>query len=328
MGRAAPPILVLLLIARVVADDPAVAAKMLPAEGHCRCSANDADGGHDRAGSDIKAINAASAHVTAFTADECCIECNLTPDCEFYQVSTEASGSTVCWLKSSKGPITGEKDTVSASLAPVFKSDPGYCHAYPTTFGGRFLSFMGVCALAYLIGGALYGQRIQRLQQGSVPRLLEAHPHAHRWVELKGLVQDGMAFARGGGRHGGQRAPADLEQPMGDGGGGAHGRAGTASARSKASSSSSGKHRSSRKASSGGRSKKSKRSGGSGAAAEPLLTAGGGGGSGGNKSGPTAAAATTNQTQGPALREEEEVDAHLHQSQARIKVVGLSAMTS
>ena len=49
-------------------------------------------------------------------------------------------GAQVCWLKSKKGPVTGIKHTVAASLAPAYKGDAGFCHPYPTTWGGRFLT--------------------------------------------------------------------------------------------------------------------------------------------------------------------------------------------
>ena len=117
-----------------------------------------------------------------------------------------------------RGPITGTKNAVGASLNPAYKLDEGYCHAYPTTWSGQFLAAFVLAAAMYSVGGALYGQRVLR-RDGP---LLQAHPHAARWLEGKphdhcwrlgfilprvpamivrtgkSLVLDGLSFARGG----------------------------------------------------------------------------------------------------------------------------------
>jgi hypothetical protein len=266
--RSKAKLLLLLTATLVGADEPGVVDKVLPAAGDCRCSAQDAEGGKDRAGNDIKAIPASEQGLKVFTPDECCVVCSRTPECDFYSVSTEADGTTtICWLKKAKGPVTGDKASVAASLSPQYKSDPGYCHAYPTTFGGRFLSAFVLAGLVYTVGGALYGQRVLHKQHAGT--LLAAHPHSQRWVEFNALVRDGAAFARG--RRHRQAAPSrastdSLAHP--DTRGGVQRREGKSSGRNS-------KHRSGlADTSSVDRSKKSKRGGTSRAAAQPLLASG------------------------------------------------------
>ena len=85
-------------------------------------------------------------------------------------------GVLKAWLR--RGPVTGTKNAVGASLNPAYKLDEGYCHAYPTTWSGQFLAAFVLAAAMYSVGGALYGQRVLR-RDGP---LLQAHPHAARWL--------------------------------------------------------------------------------------------------------------------------------------------------
>ena len=73
---------------------------------------------------------------------------------------------------------------MGASLNPAYKLDEGYCHAYPTTWSGQFLAAFVLASAMYSVGGALYGQRVLR-RDGP---LLQAHPHAARWLE--GMPRD------------------------------------------------------------------------------------------------------------------------------------------
>ena len=76
-------------------------------------------------------------------------------------------------------------------------------------------TLLGVFAL----GAALYlGVGIGlRHQQGVRGGLREMVPHRAQWAELRALVEDGAAFVRGGGRHGGRGAPLLLTESEGGG---------------------------------------------------------------------------------------------------------------
>ena len=59
----------------------------------------------------------------------------------------------------------------------------------------------------YVVAGGFYGQRLKGgAGGGGVAALLAAHPHYTRWIEVAGLCEDGVAFARGG-RPGYRSAP-------------------------------------------------------------------------------------------------------------------------
>eukprot|EP01046_Picozoa_sp_COSAG06_P025192 COSAG06_NODE_2102_length_7592_cov_14.509676_8_plen_427_part_00 len=68
-----------------------------------------------------------------------------------------------------------------------------YC-ASPADWGMEFLLLAAVLGAAYVGGGIVLGSK-----QGAGGAGAKAHPHYSRWVEVHGLVQDGVAFVRGGG---------------------------------------------------------------------------------------------------------------------------------
>ena len=64
----------------------------------------------------------------------------------------------------------------------------------------------------YVVAGGLYGQRVKGgAGGGGAAALLAAHPHYTRWIEVAGLCEDGVAFARGG-RPGYRSAPTVAER--------------------------------------------------------------------------------------------------------------------
>lgn len=67
-----------------------------------------------------------------------------------------------------------------------------YC-ASISNWGQGFLMFAAVLGSAYVGGGVVLGSK-----QGAGQAGLKGHPHFKKWVELHAMVQDGVAFARGG----------------------------------------------------------------------------------------------------------------------------------
>jgi hypothetical protein len=67
-----------------------------------------------------------------------------------------------------------------------------YC-ASVSNWGRGFLLFAALLGAAYVGGGVALGAK-----QGAGQTGLKGHPHFRKWVELHGIVQDGVAFARGG----------------------------------------------------------------------------------------------------------------------------------
>ena len=68
-----------------------------------------------------------------------------------------------------------------------------------------------------LVGGVLYagaGFAYNRKVKGAEG--LEALPHQAFWMELRAMVMDGVAFARGGGHGGGAREPLRVEESFTD----------------------------------------------------------------------------------------------------------------
>ena len=75
--------------------------------------------------------------------------------------------------------------------------------------GWTLVGLLLVGGAAYVGGGVAYGQRVG-LGAG-----LQAHPHYTRMVELRALVDDGLAFARGG-----KTSHKSRSRARGSGGGG------------------------------------------------------------------------------------------------------------
>lgn len=91
-----------------------------------------------------------------------------------------------------------------------------------SAWGMTFLLWFAIATSAYAAGGAAFGSKLRAGgEYGSRRRLgpLSPHPHAAVWLEIAGLVSDGLAFARGGGKNTDSRA-YDRKQRQLLGGGG------------------------------------------------------------------------------------------------------------
>jgi hypothetical protein len=62
-------------------------------------------------------------------------------------------------------------------------------------FGWLFVITVSIAATLYLVGGVAFRVKTQ----GAAP-LLRSHPHVGKWVALRALCEDGLAFARQGGK--------------------------------------------------------------------------------------------------------------------------------
>jgi hypothetical protein len=87
---------------------------------------------------------------------------------------------TCGWVDRCRGSLEGCKKGCAFHHA-----DPN-----PTSAGWIFTILLMVFAGLYVGGGIAYGQRSGRGQG------FAAHPHRHRWVELHGLIRDGLGWTR------------------------------------------------------------------------------------------------------------------------------------
>lgn len=69
----------------------------------------------------------------------------------------------------------------------------------PDTWAWAFVATVFLSLTAYVVGGAMLARKSGGGREG-----LKGHPHFGRWMELAGLVSDGVAFARTQGRDKGQ----------------------------------------------------------------------------------------------------------------------------
>jgi|EP01044_Picomonas_judraskeda_P002116 hypothetical protein len=185
------------------------------------------------------------------------------------------------------------------------------CYPVATGWTTSFVVAVLLLTLGYAGAGVALGRR-----QGKTGALMKSHPHFEKWVALQGLVGDGIAFSRSrlGGQH--PRPGASVRQPLvaagpqpGDSGG---------TKRSK------GERREPKeekeKRSSNPKTKRAKEG------RSPRQGEGEGSGSGGpvdpTPTGPDESTGTPEQRQ--QLQERALVEEHLHQSQAKIKVVGIN----
>ena len=188
-------------------------------------------------------------------------------------------------------------------------------------WGWPVIAALALIAAGY-VGGGLATSRTagKTLGGGGVAGLLQAHPHAALWRQVGGLVTDGVRFARGGRGHGyeGLRAsePAPAEAKAGrrrDAGGDPEKEGLREGKRGKEpggkQSKSSKRAKEAKEGKSSKRDKKEKRRSSS---AEPDVETGEG------------AAAAGGGGAGAELDEQRVVQRGLHESQAKIKVVGLN----
>ena len=61
-----------------------------------------------------------------------------------------------------------------------------------SNWGWKFISWLGAGCIAYIGGGVVVGAKTR-----GKPARLDAHPHHATWLDIYGMIQDGVRFARG-----------------------------------------------------------------------------------------------------------------------------------
>ena len=120
----------------------------------------------------------------------CCALCAATPGCAGWVipsglpgVSLPADDKPFCWVKRDTSNIDHAPNRAHGKCVPSYS-----CSAH---WGLSFLVWAGLCCALYVGGGSVFGARAS----GRAPNL-RAHPHHTQWVDVAGLVSDGVAFAR------------------------------------------------------------------------------------------------------------------------------------
>ena len=213
-------------------------------------------------------------------------------------------------------PGVGTKETAILFCAAFDPKSPGCPVMVEAENNAGSLLFAGLLFLGfvYITGGVALGRRTSRNQQpglGRLGTLVSPHPHFHRWAMLHSLVVDGMHFTKarlglGGARQYSPIQPATLSSD---------------SSRSKQSN----KRRSGRRATGrgaesiakGAKQSSGKRRSRSGEDADALKS---------SDAETTATSSATKQqsAQSAELTERRELQEGLHESQAKIKVVGIN----
>ena len=123
----------------------------------------------------------------------CCGLCSATKGCAAWVIST-GQGPTnrdnqvpSCWCKKDTKPVTSNVARAHGVVATGF--GPDQC---VSKWGAAFLAGVLIGPIVYFGCGVLYGTR-----SGTRGRhALASHPHHGRWVQLRGMVSDGVAFSR------------------------------------------------------------------------------------------------------------------------------------
>ena len=66
----------------------------------------------------------------------------------------------------------------------------------PTGAGWSLVYLILLVGLGYFVGGAVLGARLKGEPLKKGPAMLKVHPHYGKWMQLHGLVQDGVNFSR------------------------------------------------------------------------------------------------------------------------------------
>lgn len=124
----------------------------------------------------------------------CCALCAITTGCQQWVVNG-GPDAAVCWLKSKAKAGTASTNRAFGTVAHSYITQG--CRSEADEAAKSFVWIVVLGFAAYLGGGVPLGMRSQKRGSG-VTGLLRVHPHWERFVELHGLVLDGVRFARGG----------------------------------------------------------------------------------------------------------------------------------
>ena len=177
----------------------------------------------------ITGINYAGCDGTYTLNDTCTSQsaCEMGKQPLHWSKGTEADGRQMWWCGKSEDDPAGKytctpwtTGSCGGSFGSTDKPDAGYscascatgwggedCNESVTGSGGIMVIAAALCLVVYLGGGVAVGVR----KNGAAPGLA-AHPHRARWAELAGLCRDGMRFTqerlRGSSQVGGRRTGA------------------------------------------------------------------------------------------------------------------------
>ena len=120
----------------------------------------------------------------------CCALCAATTGCVGWVIPSGMAGVSLpaddkpfCWVKHDFSNVDHAPNRAHGKFVPSYS-----CSAH---WGLSFLVWTGMCSALYVGGGSVFGARAL----GRAPDL-RAHPHHALWVDVAGLVSDGVAFAR------------------------------------------------------------------------------------------------------------------------------------
>jgi len=146
-------------------------------------------------------------HAPTLHKEHCCDLCHQTEGCAAGIFAKDPKGEEdTCWFKDAATAVKANEEKRPGNTACVrgdyataeekqegVESDDGVGE-----WGGNFIKCLVGLGLLYMLGGVAYGRRTR--SDGKSGLLWQWHPHWRQWEEVAGLVQDGVAFSRAGGR--------------------------------------------------------------------------------------------------------------------------------
>jgi hypothetical protein len=146
-------------------------------------------------------------HAPTLHKEHCCDLCHQTEGCAAGIFAKDPKGEEdTCWFKDAATAVKANEEKRPGNTACVrgdyataeekqegVESDDGVGE-----WGGNFIKCLVGLGLLYVLGGVAYGRRTR--SDGKSGLLWQWHPHWRQWEEVAGLVQDGVAFSRAGGR--------------------------------------------------------------------------------------------------------------------------------
>ena len=167
-------------------------------------------------------------HAPTLHKEHCCDLCHQTEGCAAGIFAKDPKGEEdTCWFKDAATAVKANEEKRPGNTACVrgdyataeekqegVESDDGVGE-----WGGNFIKCLVGLGLLYMLGGVAYGRRTR--SDGKSGLLWQWHPHWRQWGEVAGLVQDGVAFSRAGGRQRG--GYSEVGPGAGSGGGSGNG---------------------------------------------------------------------------------------------------------
>ena len=147
--------------------------------GRCAC-----EWGSAKSGVQCMGLDNEPSGTTASLCEKSCCEKNAKEpgSCETWQWAKEPSGSG-CWQGKHDEPCAPPTEQL-----PWVGAEK--CIGPVGGWGGPFLLVLFVCTVVYLVAGAAYQYKVKQVTRPSADLLI----HKEHWLELAGLVTDGVRF--------------------------------------------------------------------------------------------------------------------------------------